>query len=107
MKKLMTTIIAVMAISSSGLFAQNNQGFEGRARGATNHCLQDYSGPNWDLWTTSGVVGTCFVEGFIYEVNFVARPNQNLCSDCPPAMPIIVATVRFDCEGNIIYNSCE
>lgn len=107
MKKMLTTIGAVLAISANGLFAQSPQGYEGRARGAVQQCLQDYSGPGWEVWTTSGVVGTCFVDGFLYEVNFVARPETNFCEDCPPPLPIIIATVRFDCDGTIIYDSCE
>lgn len=110
MKKRLFTLVAVLGLSAGSLFAQSDNGLIGRARGAAHDCLNDFNGKDWIIMESVGVIGSCFVDGFITQVTFSARPVVQPCGGeqpCyPPPLPIVVATVTFGCDGEIISNSC-
>lgn len=92
-------------------YAQNDQAFIGKARGALGACLQNYkSADGWIVEANVYTVGACFVDGFITEVTFTARPETAPCPEgafChPPALPIIIGQVRFGCNNEVISSYC-
>lgn len=109
MKKAFLTLLAGIAITAGTVSAQSTSGLIGRARGAAHDCLNNYTGPEWEILISFGS-GICIVSGEYNEVNFYARPTANPCPDpesenChPPALPVGVASVQFTCDGEIIVN---
>lgn len=111
MKRMIVTLVAVLTVSVGSLMAQSDNGFIGKARGAAHDCVNAYkSSDGWIVEANVYTVSSCFAGGFITEVTFTARPEPRPCPEgafChPPALPIIIAQVRFGCEGELISNSC-
>lgn len=110
MKKIIFSVVAIAVLSLGSVYAQNDNGLIGRARGESQECLKFFQGPDWILTASVGEIGSCFAGGFITQVTFAARPTPQPCIDfenCnPPALPIVVATVQFGCDGEVIYSSC-
>lgn len=107
MKSKLLTMTAAVLLSASSLFAQNDNGLIGRAQGAANECLNDFNPSQWDIHSSVNDVAICFVSGTIKEVVFFATPKVS--KDMYPLvrfMPIVVATVRFDCNGDIVSTEC-
>lgn len=82
----------------------NDNALVGRAIGAfRSQCPQNYTGQ-----ISGGVetLGICFVDGFIKRVNLfpvVHCPNSGPC----PYLVILLGSVDFDCEGNVIGVNCN
>ena len=104
----MLTLIAGIAITAGTAFAQSTNGYIGRARGAANECLNDYNSG----WNVGVFVNTspCILSGEITTVYFYAAPILPPCDPevqpCPVALPIVVAEVSFDCDGQLSNVLC-
>ncbi|MFL5765072.1 MAG: hypothetical protein ACJ77K_14105 [Bacteroidia bacterium] len=111
MKKLLRSFAVVVAViaSAAASYAQptNPKALEGRARGAAEECLQPYRGSLYEISASTDVTGICFVEGFTYRVSFYAGPNCNGPGPCPAFPTVLVATVDFGCEGEILNVTCH
>jgi hypothetical protein len=86
--------------------AQSTSSLEGRARGAAHDCLDAYRGGTYEITTSTDVTGICFVEGFTYRVSIYAGPKCNGKGPCPTFPTVLVATVDFGCEGEILNVTC-
>ena len=104
-KVVMVITFTIFAFAAS---AQSDNSLIGRARIAAKECLDVYNGNNFiDVGANVETVGICFVSGELKRVNFYAGPNclpNN--KPCPSFATRLVATVDFDCEGNIIAVTC-
>jgi hypothetical protein len=63
-----------------------------------------------DVWADVQIVSSCFAGGFITEAAVIYRPTV-VCSNpetnpCPTPMPIVVATVQFGCDDEIVSVTC-
>lgn len=104
MKKFFLGFVAMFLISFATSAQTNDNGLIGRAIGVAHECLQD--APNgWDINGSTETVGICFVEGFITRVTLVANYRCH-SENCPKVMSILLATVDFDCDGNVISYTC-
>lgn len=107
MKQKLVMLFAFAMISISATFAQNDNGLIGRAQGAAHECLQNFNSSDWNINANVNDVAICFVSGTIKEVVFIATPK--LPKGIYPMvriMPIVVARVQFDCNGDIISTDC-
>ncbi|MBI1836668.1 MAG: hypothetical protein HYR91_05330 [Flavobacteriia bacterium] len=106
MNKLFTLTVTLL-LSATSLFAQDDNSLIGRAKGAAHNCLQDFNSNQWNITANVNDISICFVDGTIKEVTFIATPK--LSGDIYPLvriMPIVIASVQFDCNGNIISEAC-
>jgi hypothetical protein len=105
MKKFIQAFVVVLCLGiTTTLNAQNDQALIGKARGAAHECLAQFEG-NYEINAFVDVTGICFVSGNTYRVTFSAGPKcppNHIC----PLFIILVATVEFDCDGNVTYVSC-
>jgi hypothetical protein len=98
------------------LSAQNTtqNALVGRAHQEVGQCVgranRDFSSP---ILHRVDVVGSCFVSGFLYRVTFYHVTFGTPCvpteeNPCVPPLPLYqgIATVDFDCVGNIIGSEC-
>lgn len=82
-----------------------DNGLIGKARAAAHECIQPYQG-NWEINATVETTGICLVSGNLHRVTIYAGPK------CPPNQPCImmvsqiIATVDFDCDGNVVHVEC-
>jgi hypothetical protein len=108
MKKLIqtTAIVLFTVLCFTSAQAQSDNSLEGRARGAAHECLQPYQGGTYEITSNTDVTGICFVEGFTHRVSFYAGPKCNGKGPCPAFPTVLVATVDFGCEGEILNVTC-
>ena len=108
MKKLIkaTAVVLFMTFCFTNANAQSDNSLEGRARGAAHECLQPYHGGLYEITTSTDVTGICFVEGFTHRVSIYAGPKCNGNGPCPTFPTVLVATVDFGCEGEIMNVIC-
>jgi hypothetical protein len=110
MKNLLKSIVVgvVMITAGNVAYAQatNPSALEGRARGAAEECLQPYRGSFYEISASTDVTGICFVEGFTYRVSFYAGPNCKGPGPCPAFPTVLIATVDFGCEGEVLSVTC-
>ncbi len=81
----------------------NDNALIGKARGAAHECLTEGLN-NSELNASIETLGICFVSGQIKRVTLYGMPKCT--SDFCIMMVRIVATVDFDCDGNIIAVNC-
>lgn len=109
MKKGMMTLVAVLFLSLGSLFAQSENGLIGKARGAAHDCLSNYNGKDWQVGVFVNS-SPCIVSGQITTVYFYAAPVMPPCdpevAPCPVPLPIVVAEVSFDCDGQLSNVVC-
>lgn len=82
----------------------NDKGLIGRAQGAAHECFTEGL-HNLEINGSVETLGICFVSGEIKRVTLYASPKCHQ-DPCPRYMTRIVATVDFDCSGNIIAVNC-
>lgn len=105
MKKLISTLALLLALTVSlNVNAQSDNSLIGRARGAAHECLQPYHG-NYEINASVETISICFVSGEINRVTFTASPKCSGNGPCP-FFEILVATVEFDCDGNVASVNC-
>jgi hypothetical protein len=107
MKKInavLSVLCMLLFLTTARAQSTNENSLEGRARGAAHECLQQYNG-NYDITATTDVTGICFVQGFTYRVTFTARPKCSGPGACP-FFAVLVASVDFGCEGELIGVTC-
>ncbi len=77
-----------------------------RARLEVRECIQQAREPGWDIIGNVQRVSACFAGGYITDVTFskqiACRPNEI----CPLAPVILVATVQFGCDNEVISSQC-
>lgn len=81
----------------------NDNSLIARAKAAANGCTDGFN--NSELNASVETLGICFVSGEIKRVTVYGMPKCT--SDFCIMMITIVATVDFDCDGNIIAVNCE
>ena|ERR1051326_6013200 len=86
--------------------AQSDQSFIGQATGAAHDCLQPYEGGLFQISSSVETTTACENGGSEHLVTFAAGPRCNGNGPCPLFPTRIVATVLFDCDGNIIAVTC-
>ena len=94
-----------LAITSAASAQNNDQGLIGRAIGAAHDCF-DQGMHQLDINGNVETLGICFVSGEIKRVTLYASPKCHQ-EPCPKFATRIVATVDFDCSGNIIAVECK
>lgn len=105
-KKSIVALVAIFAFSfAANAQSTNDQALIGKAREAAKECLQPYNG-SYEITASVEVTGICFVEGYTYKVTFAAGPKCSGTGPCPAFATILVATVYFDCDGNVISSEC-
>ena len=98
MKTIFALLIAVCAFTN--LNAQSNDNsLIGRARAAAHDCLQPYAG--YEITASVQSTNECG-----NTVTFAAGPRCTGNGPCP-FFEILVATVEFDCDGNVISVTCN
>lgn len=99
-KKSIVALVAIFAFSFSVNAQSNDQALIGKARAAASQCLTPYITDGIAIDATVETVGICFVEGFTKQVKFytTVRCHQE---PCPKPASVLVATVTFDCDGNV------
>lgn len=82
----------------------SDNGLIGKAKGVAKECLKD-APQGWEINGSVETVGVCFVDGFITRVTLSAefRCHSEIC---PQVASRLLATVDFDCDGNVIASSC-
>jgi hypothetical protein len=104
-------ICLVVILSTAEVKAQstnfNNNMLIGKAHSVPGlpQLLAGYQqGNSNNVWSSVYVTGSCFAEGFMKTVNFIVQPIYvgGPETDHPPALPIVIATVNFDCYNDII-----
>jgi len=104
MKKLMLFVVLVMGLSFTSV-AQNNNGVIKTAKQAASQCIQDAKEPGYEISAQTRVVSSCFVSGFITEVNFYKTVKSN--GNNPTIQSIeLVATVTIGCDGEVMSSDC-
>lgn len=105
MKKTMKSLVLFFALAfTTVVSAQNNDnGLIGKAKGAAHECLTEAHG--MEIFSSVETFGICFVSGELKRVTFYAVPKCHQ-EPCPKYMVRTIATVDFDCEGNIIAVNC-
>lgn len=109
MKKRILTLAAFTFLAVGSMFAQSQNGYIGRARGAANDCLSNYSGNDYQIGVFVNQ-SPCIVSGEITTVYFYAAPVMPPCdpevAPCPTPLPVVVAEVSFDCDGQLSSVVC-
>lgn len=105
----MKKLILLMALSLASVsFSQtSDNGLIGRARAAASDCIQSANLPaGWEVAGNVETTGICFVSGDLKRVTFYATLR---CSHepCPRPAAYLVATVDFDCDGNVLNVTCH
>ncbi len=77
-----------------------------KARAAVRSCLEAAREPGWEIIPSVHTVSACFAGGFITEVNFAKQMRCPKRGPCPMAPTVIVATVQFGCNNEIMSTSC-
>lgn len=86
--------------------AQSDNSFIGKAHGAAHDCLQPYLGPTYEIDAFVEETSICFVSGSLHTVTFTAGPKCNGNGPCPTFPTRIIATVDFNCEGEVVSVNC-
>ncbi|MEW5754817.1 MAG: Dickkopf N-terminal cysteine-rich domain-containing protein [Pseudomonadota bacterium] len=86
--------------------ALTDQAYIAKARVAVHTCLDKAREPGWEIVPSVHVVSACFAGGYITEVNFAKQIRCPKRGPCPKAPSIIVATVQFGCDNEIMSASC-
>lgn len=106
--KIFAAALLLVAVSfGANAQSNNDNALIGKARGAAHECLEGYNGSNLEIGAYVETVGICFVSGDLKRVRFYAGPKCNNPNEpCPRFMSIIIATVDFGCDGEIVNVSC-
>lgn len=104
MKNLVIALFAVVAFSFAASAQNADNALIGKAKGVAHECLQNKPA-GWEVSASIETVGICFVEGFIQRVTFYAEYKCH-AENCPKVAARLLATVDFDCEGNVISYNC-
>jgi len=101
-----TALTFVMIGSAANAQSNNNDNnLIGKARGAANECLNPYVSQGIAIAASVETTGICFVSGELHQVSFytTVRCHQE---PCPKPASILVATVYFDCDDNVMSVEC-
>lgn len=106
MKKLLLGVAAVCLLTfASTAQSDNDNALIGKARGAAHECLRD-APSGWEINAGVETLGICFVQGEIKRVTFYASFRCHT-EVCPKIADRLVATVDFDCDGNVVSVTCN
>lgn len=104
MKKVILSIVTIFLLSFVSFSQSNDNSLIGKAKGAAHECLQN-APSGWQISGSTETIGICFVEGFITRVTLYAEFRCH-SENCPKVAARLLATVDFDCEGNVISSTC-
>ncbi|MFL5753015.1 MAG: hypothetical protein ACJ76F_06380 [Bacteroidia bacterium] len=104
--KTLSVIFVFVATFSANAQSGNDNSLIGKARGAAHECLQPYHGSFYQIDASVETIAICFVSGELSRVTFTAGPNCSGPGPCPAFPTRIIATVEFDCEGNVASVTC-
>lgn len=107
-------VLALLGIAALPAQSTNTNALVGRAHQAVGQCIgqaqNDFEGP---IQHQVDVVGSCFAGGFLYRVTFYHITYGPPCipteeNPCHPPLPVYqgIATVDFDCAGDVIGSAC-
>jgi hypothetical protein len=127
MKKVLSVIALLAFVLGTANLVQaqstSDNALIGRAHSEVGSCIGQAHPLNGQLGnqgnSTNGVqsevsvIGSCFAGGFLkrvsfYYITFGPPCNPDLEAPCRPPLPIfnLIATVDFDCAGNIVASEC-
>ena len=107
MKK--TAILALFALTAVAARAGDEQGLIGKVHALPEirACIQD---ANTTIYQVSGMVtatGICKVSGETHRVDLIKSPFCNPSGAiCPAAPTVIIASVEFGCENEVLSAVC-
>ncbi len=102
--KIVALFVALAFSANSNAQESNDQCLIARAIAASHQCLgQDPGG--LDINGFVETTGICYVSGETKKVTVFAAPKCHH-HPCPMYASRLVATVEFDCEGNIASVTC-
>ena len=101
------SIILAFFIFSNVSNAQSNsdQKYIGKARAAVQDCISKCLQQGIDVQGNVEITGICFFNGMLRRVNFYTSIKCHQ-EPCPKIASRLVATVDFDCDGNVISSAC-
>lgn len=104
MKKVLLSLVAGFLLSFVSFSQTADNALIGKAKGVAHECLQN-APSGWEIAGSTETIGICFVSGFITRVTLSAefRCHSEIC---PKVAARLLATVDFDCEGNVISYTC-
>ncbi len=110
MKKLagFALVTMILLVSFGTTSAATN--YEHKAMNAARQagCFDGYEVKN--TWVTVETTSACFAGGFIMTANIIYRPTV-VCPDptmgCPTPMPIVISSVQFGCDDEIMSVNCD
>ncbi len=108
MKKIVSILFVVLfsALTFTKVNAQSNdQALIGKARAAAHDCLQPYES-NFEITAGVQVGASCENGGNEKTVIFAAGPRCTGNGPCPLFL-IFVASVSFDCNGDVVAVNCN
>lgn len=104
-----SSFVLFLLFTTSVSFAQSakndNNNLVGKARGAAATCLTEYIQQGFAIASQVETTGICFVSGELKKVSFYTTVRCNT-QPCPRPYSILIATVYFDCEGNVTSVEC-
>jgi hypothetical protein len=113
MKKMMkkpamivAAIFAGMAFSNSVNAQSYDQNLIGKARGAAHECLTPYVSNGTAIAAGVETTGICFVSGELHKVTFYTTVRCHTEPCRPKPASILIATVYFDCDDNVMSVDC-
>lgn len=86
--------------------ALSDKAYIAKARSAVGSCLDQAREPGWQIIPSVHIVSACFAGGYITEVNFAKQIRCPRKGPCPMAPTMLVATVQFGCDNEIMSTSC-
>lgn len=100
--KLLTAMAFVCIAFAASAQSNNDNALAGKARGAAHECIQNANLSNlYRIDVSVELSGICFVEGFTHRAYVSASiPGSE-------APTLLIATVDFDCGGNVFGVTCN
>lgn len=80
----------------------------GRARGAAANCIAPHHAGGYEIDGQVETVGICFVSGELKRVSFyrTVRCNEQQNNPCPRPFVLLIATVDFGCDNEVVSVQC-
>ena len=109
-KTILTIATALTLVFTSGIAkaqnGNNDQDLIGKAKGAAHECLNEYRSEGIDIAASVETTGICFVSGSLHKVSFYTTVRCNN-EPCPRPASVLIATVYFDCDDNVMSVECN
>ncbi len=107
MKLKIISLTVCILLSVTTLFAQSDNGWIHRARGAAHNCLSNFVDNHWRVSANvyDVYLGPNF--GTVKEIVFIGVPDYDPDNhNHPPPLPIVIARVRYNSCRHLISVEC-